>query len=193
MRDGQGARFLFRLSKPGRNRNTGITVTSQDAADLLATDLGLAVVSNAATQILLRQAPQAIDTVSDAFALTDGERRMLLTAQRGHGLLLSGTNRTQFEAVASPRQHDLATTNPADLIDEDRLLVAEVVQVPPARGSQDVERRGGEFWFERQGLKAGQDAVPAEDGHEPRQTTRRDRTFARLRREDCSPRRSPPC
>jgi type IV secretory pathway VirB4 component len=109
MRDGEGARFLFRMSKAARKRNAGLTVITQDAADVLGTDLGQAVVSNAATQILLRQAPQAIDAVGDAFGLTGGERRLLLTARRGQGLLISGTNRTGFEAVASAAEHALAT------------------------------------------------------------------------------------
>jgi hypothetical protein len=42
-------------------------VVTQDAADVLGSDLGLAVISNAATQILMRQAPQAIDAVTAAF------------------------------------------------------------------------------------------------------------------------------
>ncbi|BCL14663.1 VirB4 family type IV secretion system protein [Micromonospora sagamiensis] len=118
MRDGEGAKFLFRLSKAGRKRHTGLTVVTQDAADVLGTDLGQAVVANAATQILLRQAPQAIDAVGDAFGLTAGERRLLLAARRGHGLLVSGTNRTAFEAISSDTEHALATTNPIDLIDD---------------------------------------------------------------------------
>ncbi len=119
MRDGEGAKFLYRLSKAGRKRHTGLTVVTQDAADVLGTDLGQAVVANAATQILLRQAPQAIDAVGDAFGLTAGERRLLLAARRGHGLLISGTNRTAFEAISSDAEHALATTNPLDLIDDD--------------------------------------------------------------------------
>jgi type IV secretory pathway VirB4 component len=115
MRDGEGARFLFRMSKAARKRNAGLTVITQDAADVLGTDLGQAVVSNAATQILLRQAPQAIDAVGDAFGLTAGERRVLLAARRGQGLLISGTNRTGFEAVASDAEHVLATTTPGDI------------------------------------------------------------------------------
>ncbi|ROO52854.1 hypothetical protein EDC02_7800 [Micromonospora sp. Llam0] len=118
MRDGEGAKFLFRLSKAGRKRHTGLTVVTQDAADVLGTDLGQAVVANAATQILLRQAPQAIDAVGDAFGLTAGERRLLLAARRGHGLLISGSNRTAFEAISSDAEHALATTNPLDLIDD---------------------------------------------------------------------------
>ncbi|WP_028193537.1 VirB4 family type IV secretion system protein [Salinispora pacifica] len=119
MRDGEGAKFLYRLSKAGRKRHTGLTVVTQDAADVLGADLGQAVVANAATQILLRQAPQAIDAVGDAFGLTAGERRLLLAARRGHGLLISGTNRTAFEAISSDAEHALATTNPLDLINDD--------------------------------------------------------------------------
>ncbi len=117
LRDGEGARFLFRMSKAGRKRNTGLTVITQDVSDVLGTDLGQAVVSNAATQILLKQAPQAIDAVGAAFGLTAGERRLLLSARTGHGLLISGTNRTAFEAISSQAEYQLCTTTPADLVD----------------------------------------------------------------------------
>ncbi|MFC3504117.1 VirB4 family type IV secretion system protein [Micromonospora krabiensis] len=119
MRDGEGARFLFKMSKAGRKRNAGLSVVTQDVADVLGTDLGHAVVSNAATQVLLKQAPQAIDQVADAFGLTAGERRMLLSARVGHGLLISGTNRTAFESISSQAEHLLATTKPSDLADLD--------------------------------------------------------------------------
>jgi type IV secretory pathway VirB4 component len=116
MRDGEGARFLFKMSKAGRKRNAGLSVITQDVADVLGTDLGQAVVANAATQILLKQATQAIEKVADAFGLTVGERRMLLAARIGHGLLVSGTNRTAFESISSPAEHRLATTKPSDLV-----------------------------------------------------------------------------
>ncbi|WP_431893297.1 VirB4 family type IV secretion system protein [Micromonospora haikouensis] len=119
MHDGEGARFLFRMSKAARKRNAGLTVVTQDAADVLGTDLGRAVVSNAATQVLLRQAPQAIDAVGEAFGLTGGERRLLLSARRGQGLLISGVNRTSFESISSAAEHALATTNPAELAEGD--------------------------------------------------------------------------
>ncbi|MGK5680182.1 VirB4 family type IV secretion system protein [Actinoplanes sp. URMC 104] len=115
MRDGEGARFLFKMSKAGRKRNAGLSVVTQDVADVLSTDVGQAVVANAATQVLLKQAPQAIDQVAQAFGLTGGERRMLLSAQVGHGLLISGSNRTGFETIASNTEHVLATTKPSDL------------------------------------------------------------------------------
>jgi len=119
MREADGARFLLRMAKAARKRNAGLTVVTQDAADVLGTELGQAVVSNAATQILMRQAPQAIDAVGEAFGLTSGERRLLLAARRGHGLLISGAHRVGFEAVASAAEHRLATTSPTEPTDVD--------------------------------------------------------------------------
>jgi hypothetical protein len=108
--DGEGARFLFRMAKAARKRATGLTVVTQDAADVLGSDLGLAVVSNAATQVLMRQAPQAIDAVAAAFRLTAGEARMLLNAPQGEGLLVVGHTRIPFRAIASPAEAAVCRT-----------------------------------------------------------------------------------
>ena len=113
MRQPAGAEFLYRLAKSARKYFVGLTVATQDAADVLATDLGKAIVANSATQVLLRQAPQSIDQVGDAFSLSDGERRFLLAADRGQGLLATGAHqRTVFGTVASLAEHQLATTSP---------------------------------------------------------------------------------
>jgi type IV secretory pathway VirB4 component len=110
MRDGEGARFLFRMAKAARKRSAGLCVITQDAADVLSTDLGLAVVSNAATQVLMRQSTQSIDAVSEAFNLTAGESRLLLSAPRGEGLLVAGRSRIPFRSVGSAAEHKIAVT-----------------------------------------------------------------------------------
>jgi len=115
MRDPEGAKFLFRMAKAARKHWAGLTVVTQDAADLLGTELGQAVVANAATQILLRQAPQAIDAVAGAFGLSEGEKAFLLSARRGQGLLAGGTDRVGFDVLASPEEDRLVTTDPAQL------------------------------------------------------------------------------
>ncbi|MEU9018665.1 ATP-binding protein [Actinomadura sp. NPDC048394] len=118
MREDEGARFLYRLAKSARKHWAGLAVVTQDAGDLLSTDLGRSVIANSATQILLRQAPQAIDHITDAFDLTDGEKALLLTADRGQGLLCgtgAGSDRAAFSAIASPHEHRLVTTDPAEL------------------------------------------------------------------------------
>ncbi|MWA02772.1 conjugal transfer protein TraC [Actinomadura sp. LD22] len=118
MREDEGARFLYRLAKSARKHWAGLAVVTQDAGDLLSTELGRSVIANSATQILLRQAPQAIDQIADAFDLTDGEKALLLAADRGQGLLCgtgAGSDRAAFSAMASPHEHQLVTTDPAEL------------------------------------------------------------------------------
>ncbi len=115
MQQPEGAQFLFRMSKAARKHWAGLTVATQDTADVLSSDLGKAVVSNAATQILLRQSSQAIDEITHVFTLSAGERQFLLSAERGQGLLSTGTQRVAFQALSSPTEHFLVTSSPAEL------------------------------------------------------------------------------
>ncbi|GGU89671.1 hypothetical protein GCM10010182_00040 [Actinomadura cremea] len=118
MHQDEGAQFLYRLAKSARKHWAGLAVVTQDAADLLSSDLGRAVIANSATQILLRQAPQVADQIAAAFDLTDVEKAFLLAADRGQGLLCgtaTGSDRAAFSALASPQEHRLTTTDPAEL------------------------------------------------------------------------------
>jgi type IV secretory pathway VirB4 component len=112
LRDGAAATWLFKMAKAARKRNAGLAVVTQDAADVLGTELGQAVIANSATQILMRQAPQAIDRITDAFGLTDAERHLLLSARRGEALLVAGSHRVRFEVVSSAEEHQLAAAQP---------------------------------------------------------------------------------
>jgi type IV secretory pathway VirB4 component len=113
-----GAEFLFRMAKSARKHWAGLTVVTQDAADLLGSPLGQAVVANAATQILLRQAPQTIDALADAFGLSAGERAYLLGAARGQGLLAAGVDRVAFTALSSPAEDDICRTGIEQTLDD---------------------------------------------------------------------------
>lgn len=116
MRETAGATFLFRMAKAARKYWTGLAVVTQDADDVLASPLGRAVVSNAATQILLRQAPQAIDQIAADFRLSHGERAFLLSAGRGEALLLAGErHKVALISVAAPGEHEVITTDPGEL------------------------------------------------------------------------------
>ncbi len=115
MRDPAGARFLWRLAKSARKHWCGLSVVTQDVGDLLGSELGKAVVANAATQVLLGQAPQAVAALADAFRLSEGERAFLVGARRGEGILAAGTERVAFQATASSAEHRLITSDPAEL------------------------------------------------------------------------------
>ncbi|OOC50887.1 MULTISPECIES: VirB4 family type IV secretion system protein [Nocardiopsis] len=120
LRDAVGAKYLFNFAKNARRHWAGLTLVTQDVADLLATDLGRAVAANAATQILLRQAPQNLDAVCESFHLSHGERQIVATAERGSALLTSGHHRAVLRALASPEEHRLITTDPAELARMDK-------------------------------------------------------------------------
>ena len=115
LRDPAGARFLWRLAKSARKHWCGLTTVTQDIEDLLGTELGTAVIANAATQVLLGQAPQAVAALAEAFRLSEGERAFLVGARKGEGILVAGTERVAFQAVASPAEHRLITSDPAEL------------------------------------------------------------------------------
>jgi type IV secretory pathway VirB4 component len=114
-REAPGARFLYRLAKKARKRWTGLTTITQDPGDLLDSPLGQAVVNNACEHFLLRQSPQAIERVGQAFGLTNGERRYLLTCPVGSGLLIAAEQRIPLAVKASPDEHELVTSDPAEL------------------------------------------------------------------------------
>jgi hypothetical protein len=110
-----GARFLQQLAKAARKHWAGLALVTQDAADLLATDQGRAVVANAATHLLLRQDTSAAPALAAAFGLSDGELAFLLSAAPGDALLLAGPGRrAAFRAIASDDEHQLITTDPAE-------------------------------------------------------------------------------
>ncbi|GAA5102954.1 VirB4 family type IV secretion system protein [Haloechinothrix salitolerans] len=115
MQQQAGAEYLWRMAKSARKNWLGFTVISQDVGDVLGSDLGQAIIANAATQILLRQAPQAIDHIVRTFNLSEGERQFLLSAGTGQALLSTGTHRVALQAIASDAEHALITTDPAEL------------------------------------------------------------------------------
>lgn len=120
MSEPEGAKFLFRLAKAARKRWTAFQLATQDAADVLGSDLGKAIVANASTQVLMRQAPQAIDQIAEAFSLSEGEQQYLLSGSPGDALLCSGADlRVAYRVVASDTEHALVTTDPAELATEE--------------------------------------------------------------------------
>jgi PrgI family protein/AAA-like domain len=111
-----GAAFLLRLAKSARKHWAGLTLVTQDAADVLATDLGRSVVSNAATHILLRTAAQAAAAITTEFGLSPPEQQFLPSAATGSGLLITHTgHHIPFTAHASTAEDTLITSDPAQL------------------------------------------------------------------------------
>jgi hypothetical protein len=70
-------------------------------------------------KVLLKQSEEIIDAADARFRFTPAERRFLLGALKGEGLLSARGGRWPIKIEASPAEHRLATTNPRDLLDAD--------------------------------------------------------------------------
>lgn len=114
MRYPDSAQFLWSVVKRARKYFLGLTTITQDVEDFLAQDIGKAIVTNSAIQLLLKQSPAAIDKISEVFYLSQGERQLLLAANVGEGIFFAGPHHAPIRVVASEEEHRLITTKPQE-------------------------------------------------------------------------------
>lgn len=110
------AAFLRGIVKRSRKYYLGVTTITQDTDDFLQTPYGKEIVTNSAIQILLKQHSAAIDQVGEVFYLSEGEKQLLLTADKGEGIFFAGQNHVAIRVIASEEEHKLITSNPEELI-----------------------------------------------------------------------------
>jgi conjugal transfer ATP-binding protein TraC len=110
------ARFIYGIAKRARKYYLGLTTISQDVDEFLQSEFGKAIVTNSSIILLLKQHPAAIDLVAETFYLSEGEKRLLLAADKGEGLFFAGSSHIAIKVVASEAEHKLVTTNPAELL-----------------------------------------------------------------------------
>ena len=118
MQNEDSAEFLVGIAKRARKYYLGVTTITQDVEDFLAEDRGKAIISNSSIQVLLKQAPASIEKVAKVFNLSEGEKLLLLSAGVGQGLFFAGPTHVAMSVVASPEEHKLITTNPAEVLEQ---------------------------------------------------------------------------
>lgn len=109
------AAFLHSIAKRARKYYLGISTITQDVEDFMHNDYGKAIVTNASMQLLLKQSSAAIPVLAETFYLSEGEQRLLMAADVGEGLFFAGQNHVAMRIMASPDEHIVITTNPAEL------------------------------------------------------------------------------
>jgi type IV secretory pathway VirB4 component len=117
MKYDDAASFMFGIAKRCRKYYTGLTTITQDVNDFLASRYGKAVVTNSSIQLLLKQSPASIDTVSETFYLTDQEKFLLLESNVGEGIFFAGTKHVAIKVIASYSEDQIITTDPAQLLE----------------------------------------------------------------------------
>jgi len=115
MRQPSGADFIEELARSARHYHAGLHLATQDIVEFLRSDYGESIVKQCDIRVLLGQTPEAADTLTRYFDLSPAERRALLHARPGEGLLFVGRSHAAFEATVSRREYAVLTTRPADL------------------------------------------------------------------------------
>lgn len=110
------AQFLWSVVKRARKYYLGLTTITQDVEDFLSQDIGKAIVTNSALQVLLKQSPAAIDKIGEVFYLSQGEKQLLLAANVGEGIFFAGPHHAPIRVVASQEENKLITTKPSEML-----------------------------------------------------------------------------
>jgi len=110
------AQFLWSVVKRARKYYLGLTTITQDVEDFLSQDIGKAIVTNSALQVLLKQSPAAIDKIGEVFYLSQGEKNLLLAANVGEGIFFAGPHHAPIRVVASEEENKLITTKPEEVV-----------------------------------------------------------------------------
>ena len=110
------AAFLRGIIKRGRKYYLGVTTITQDVDDFLNTPYGKEIVTNSSIQILLKQHSAAIDLIGETFYLSEGEKQLLLSADKGEGIFFAGQNHVAIQVIASEEEHKLITSNPEEIL-----------------------------------------------------------------------------
>jgi len=133
------ASFVYGIAKRSRKYYLALTTATQDVQDFLSTDYGKAILSNSSIQILLKQSPTEIDSVSQIFYLSQGEKDLLLSVGVGEGLFFVGQSHVVVKIVAAPFEKQLATTNPREVKEaQDRSAAYRLAAVPQSPTTAQV-------------------------------------------------------
>jgi len=108
--------YIFEIVKTCRKYNLGLLMITQDVGDLIGSKAGNAVLANTSYTFLLRQKPAVISNVSKTFNLSSNEKDFLISAERGSGILILENEHQELQVIASPKEHELITTNPDEMV-----------------------------------------------------------------------------
>jgi len=116
----EDASYIFEIVKTCRKFNMGLLLITQDVADLVNSKAGHAVLANSSYSFLLRQKPVVIDSIVRTFHLSQMEKEYLLTATQGKGILILDNEHQELKVIASPKEHQIITTNPNEIKQESK-------------------------------------------------------------------------
>ena len=174
MQNEDSAKFIFALVKRCRKYYMGVTTITQDVNDFLRSQYGQAIVTNSSIQLLLKQSSAAADLIQKTFDLTDGEKYLLLESGIGEGIFFAGPKHAAIKVVASLSEDKIVTTNPQQLLEQEKVERAQGEKVAAARaqsGSASAADASEVFDIEAEAKTAAEEGkVPVLEEMEPAPT-----------------------
>jgi type IV secretory pathway VirB4 component len=107
--------FLLEIVKTSRKFNLSLTLLVQEINDLIKSDAGEAILANTSCKFFFRQDSAVIKPLAERLGLNLHERRLLLSAGVGEGLLIADEERIPIRVIASQAEHKLITTKPGEI------------------------------------------------------------------------------
>lgn len=115
MQNEDSASFLFGIVKRARKYWLGVSTITQDVEDFMKSEYGKPIVTNSSLVFLMKQSSASIDTVQQAFNLTDEEKYLLLESAVGEGIFFAGQKHVALRVTGSYAEHQFITTSPNEV------------------------------------------------------------------------------
>ena len=103
--------FVPEIARTGRHYNAAFVIATQRVSDMMSGP-GRVMLESAATKVVLRQDPAAVDVLSGPLALSPEEGRFVVGARPGQGLLISPEGHVPFYNMLSEAEMARFTMKP---------------------------------------------------------------------------------
>ena len=114
----RAANFVYKIFKTIRKYGGAGTAITQDVSDFFALEngkYGKAIVNNSKLKFILQLEEEDVKILKNILNLSEEEEVKVQTFERGTGLFYAGKNHVAVKVEASPREHELITTDRKDL------------------------------------------------------------------------------
>jgi hypothetical protein len=88
----------------------------------------------------MHQAPASIDLIQKTFALTDGEKYLLLECGVGEGIFFAGDKHVAIKVIASYTEDQLITSDPRQLLEIEAAKKEFAEQMGEEKGVDEGEK-----------------------------------------------------
>lgn len=108
----QSAEFIFKLTKIVRGYASSCILATQDIEDLFKSgDIGVSIINNCETKLILRTKPNSIAKLKDILALNKEECGEISKFRRGQGMLMLGDTRLPIYIETTTKELRETTTD----------------------------------------------------------------------------------